>query len=212
MLTAIILAAGDSVRMKAVKPLMPWNDLPFIEHVCRALRQAGIERRIAVLGRKHKEILQSWQPQGEEIAINHKPEDGQLSSLRAGLEYMRKNILKDGTDGGSILICLADQPLIRPETYTAVMASHINHPECIIIPRVPRPDRKPGDPPYKRGHPIIIPAKDVHLCEEGPLDKGLHWTTHHPSVKIYDLDVSDMGIIRDFDTPESYQALLSEKM
>ena len=212
MLTAIILAAGDSVRMKAVKPLMPWHGLPFIEHVCRALRQAGIERRIAVLGRKHREILQSWQPQGEEIAVNPKPEDGQLSSLRTGLEYMRKKMPKDEADCCSVLICLADQPLIRPETYTAVIRSHVSNPDCIIIPRVPRPDRKPGDPPYKRGHPIIIPAKDVHLCEEGPLDSGLHWVTHHPSVKIFDLDVPDIGIIRDFDTPESYQALLSENI
>jgi len=29
---------------------------------------------------------------------------------------------------------------------------------------------------------------------------------------VLDLDVPDMGIIRDFDTPESYQALLAENL
>ena len=212
MATAIILAAGDSVRMKAVKPLMPLNGLPFIEHVCRALRQAGISRRIAVLGRRHKEILQSWKPQGEHIAINPKPEDGQLSSLRAGLAYMAANA-KNGEnpeESASIMICLADQPLIKAETYSAVLRYGENNPGSIIIPRVPRPDRKPGDPPYKRGHPIIIPHELLHLCLEGPLDKGLHWATHHPAAKVLDLDVADPAIIRDFDTPEAYHALLAE--
>ena len=211
MATAIILAAGDSVRMKAVKPLMPWNGLPFIEHVCRALRQAGIRRRIAVLGRRHKEILQAWQPQGEHIAINPKPEDGQLSSLRAGLAYMTANpAIFGGDNAGGIMICLADQPLIKAETYSAVWRCAKNNPGSIIIPRVPRPNRQPDDPPYKRGHPIIIPQNLVHLCLEGPLDKGLHWATHHPAAKVLDLDVADPAIIRDFDTPEAYQALLAE--
>ena len=209
MITAIILAAGDSVRMKAIKPLMPWKGLPFIEHVCQALRQAGMERRIAVLGRKSSEILKSWQPQGEHIAINSKPEDGQLSSLRAGLAYMTANPEIFGGDC-AIMICLADQPLIKAETYSAVLRCHEDNPGSIIIPRVPRPDRKPGDSPFKRGHPIIIPQNLVHLCLEGPLDKGLHWATHHPAAKALDLDVADMGIIRDFDTPEAYHALLAE--
>lgn len=212
MTTAIILAAGDSVRMKAIKPLMPWKGLPFIEHVCQALRQAGMERRIAVLGHKSSEILKSWQPQGEHIAINPKPEDGQLSSLRAGLAYMAANPeIFGGDNAGGIMICLADQPLIKAETYSAVLRCSSENSGSIIIPRVPRPNRQPGDPPYKRGHPIIVPQNLIHLCLEGPLDKGLHWVTHHPSAKIVDLDVPDMSIIRDFDTPESYQELIMER-
>lgn len=205
MLSAVVLAAGDSVRMKAIKPLMLWNGLPFIEHICRALRQAGIDRRIAVLGRKHKEILQAWQPQGEYIAINQHPEDGQLSSLRAGIACMEKENFC-----GDLMVCLADQPLIKAETYSAVLRCAAENPGKIIIPRVPRLGRQPGEPPYKRGHPIIIPQNLVHLCKDGPLDKGLHWVTHHPSVKIYDLNVNDRAVIRDFDTPESYMELLAE--
>ncbi len=63
---------------------------------------------------------------------------------------------------------------------------------------------------YKRGHPIIIPRKCLRLCFEGPLDKGLHWVTHHPSALLADLDVKDREIIRDFDTPEDYQRLIGK--
>lgn len=209
MISAVVLAAGDSVRMKSVKPLLLWKGLPFIEHVCAALRFAGIKDRAVVLGRRHADILKKWQPQGEKIAVNPNPDDGQLSSLRAGLELLRST--GGISSSGGLLICLADQPLIKPETFAAVCQCWKQHKDSIIIPRVPRPCRKPGESPFKRGHPIILPAAAVHLCCAGPLDKGLHWVTHHPSVKIFDLDVDDNAVIRDFDTPEAYSALLAEE-
>ncbi|MEA3306273.1 MAG: hypothetical protein U9Q34_00630, partial [Elusimicrobiota bacterium] len=85
--------------------------------------------------------------------------------------------------------------------------------DCIIIPKVKRPKNvvypktpKPY-PPYKRGHPIIIPKIYWHLCFEGPEDKGLHWVTHHPQVKVLDLFVDDDNILKDFDTPEDYKSI-----
>ncbi len=216
MISAILLAAGESSRMRRPlaelaaptaanaallrpKPLLLWKGLPFIEHVCAALRSAGVEDRVAVLGRAAAEILAVWKPAGEKIAVNPRPEDGQLSSLRTGLE---------AADGASeaFMVCLADQPTIAPESYGAVIAAWRERPDHIVIPRTFRT----SDARMKRGHPIIIPAAHRGLCLEGPLDKGLHWVTHHPSVKIADLDVDDAEIIRDFDTPEDYAGLAKE--
>ena len=203
-LSAIILAAGDSSRMGAPKAALKWRGLTFIEHVCAALRAAGVEDRVAVLGRASGEILAAWRPAGEKTVINPKPEDGQLSSLRAGLAAA-------DSAAEAFLVCLADQPTIAPDTYKQVVSFWASNKGSIVIPRVPRPDRKPGEPQFKRGHPIIIPAICRQLCFEGPLDKGLHWVTHHPSVKVADLDVADPGIIRDFDTPQDYEYLGLEK-
>ncbi|MDT8287926.1 MAG: NTP transferase domain-containing protein, partial [Elusimicrobiales bacterium] len=104
----------------------------------------------------------------------------------------------------AFMVCLADQPTISPESYKAVIAAWRAQPDHIVIPRTFRA----SDSRMKRGHPIIIPAAHRRLCFEGPLDKGLHWVTHHPSVKILDLDLDDKEIIRDFDTPEDYAGLL----
>jgi len=196
MLSAVILAAGESSRMGRPKALLEWRGLPFIEHVCDALRSAGVEDRVAVLGRAEKEILAAWQPSGEKIAVNPRPEDGQLSSLRAGLEAADPS-------AEAFLVCLADQPTIAPATYRAVIDRWRAEKGSIIIPRTFRA----SDSRMKRGHPIIIPSAHRRLCFEGPLDKGLHWVTHHPSVKIADLDLDDAEIIRDFDTPEDYAGL-----
>lgn len=189
--------------MGSPKALLSWRGRPFIEHVCAALRAAGVEDRVAVLGRDSARILAAWQPAGENVVVNPKPEDGQLSSLRAGLEAADEN-------AEAVMVCLADQPTIKPGTYAEVTAAWRGHKDSIVIPRVPRPGRKDGEPPFKRGHPIIIPAEFLGLCFAGPLDKGLHWVTHHPSVKIYDLDSDDQGIIRDFDNPGDYEKLCVE--
>ena len=196
MISAIILAAGDSSRMGRPKALLEWRGLPFIEHVCAALRSEGVEDRLAVLGRAEAEILAVWKPAGEKVAVNPRPEDGQLSSLRAGLEAADKA-------AEAFMVCLADQPTIAPATYRAVIDRWRADKDAIVIPRTFRA----SDARMKRGHPIIIPAAHRGLCFEGPLDKGLHWVTHHPSVKIVDLDLDDKEIIRDFDTPEDYAGL-----
>ncbi len=179
------------------KALLQWRGKPFIEHVCSALRAAGVEDRVAVLGRASSEILAAWTPAGEKVAVNLKPENGQLSSLRTGLglasEYSE-----------AFLVCLADQPTVLPETYKRIIDFWSLRKDRIVIPRAIRP----ADSRLKRGHPVIIPAALRHLCFEGPLDKGLHWVTHNPLARTADLEVTDLEIIRDFDTPEDYEALV----
>ncbi len=196
MLSAIVLAAGDSSRMGRPKALLQWKGKPFIEHVCEALRRAGVADRVVVLGGASREILAAWPPAGEKVALNPHPEHGQLSSLRAGLKDV------SGSAEG-YMVCLADQPTVQVETYRRIIAFWEENRDCIVIPRTLRE----SDSRLKRGHPIIIPAAHKRLCLEGPLEKGLHWVTHHPSVKVADLDVKDPEIIRDFDTPEDYAAL-----
>ncbi|HAT71246.1 MAG TPA: hypothetical protein DCS63_00330 [Elusimicrobia bacterium] len=196
MLSAIILAAGESSRMGRPKALLEWRGKAFIEHVCSSLRAAGVADRVVVLGRASSEIIKAWTPAGEKIAVNPKPENGQLSSLRAGLAAV-----SEFSEG--FMVCLADQPTIDVETYKKVIACWLLNRNSIVIPRTFRA----ADSRLKRGHPIIIPAAHKALCFEGPLDKGLHWVTHHPSVKVTDLEVKDPEIIRDFDTPEDYKTL-----
>jgi len=185
--------------MGSPKALLQWRGLPFIEHVCAALREAGIPDRVVVLGRDSERILAAWRPGGEKVAVNPRPEDGQLSSLRAGLEAAEK-------DSAAFLVCLADQPTIAPGTYRAVLDCWLANRGSVVIPRFFRA----SDARLKRGHPIVIPAVQRGLCFEGPLEKGLHWVTHHPAVKVLDLDVKDPEIIRDIDTPEDYAALITK--
>ncbi|MHB0994845.1 MAG: nucleotidyltransferase family protein [Elusimicrobiales bacterium] len=197
MISAIVLAAGGSERMGRPKALLQWRGRPFLEHVCDALRRAGVEDRVVVLGSASKEILAAWTPAGEKVAVNLHPEHGQLSSLRAGLKDAA-----GAADG--YMVCLADQPTIPVDTYKEIIEFWSNNKASIVIPRTFRA----ADASMKRGHPIIIPAVHRALFYEAPPEKGLHWVTHHSSVHVADLEVKDPEIIRDFDTPEEYEALV----
>ena len=197
MLSAVILAAGDSSRMGRPKALLEWRGLPFIEHVCAALRKAGVEDRVVVLGKSSAEILAAWHPAGEKVAVNVKPENGQLSSLKAGL-------LDASPAAEGYMVCLADQPTVPADTYKKIIAFWSERKDQVGIPKTFRA----LDSRFKRGHPVILPASARALCFEAPLEKGLHWVTHHSSVQVADLEVKDPEVIRDFDTPEDYEALV----
>ncbi|MFA6434491.1 MAG: nucleotidyltransferase family protein [Elusimicrobiales bacterium] len=209
MITALVLAGGGSSRMGRTKALLEYGGRTFLETVCAGAASIPARETIVVLGRSRAEVLAAWKPGKIKVAFNETPELGQISSVRAGLELA-------APDAEAAMICLVDQPLIKPETYEQIAGFWRSHKESLVIPKCVRtgaagpPALRSSDPLfYKRGHPILIPRKYFQLCFDGPHDKGLHWVTHHPSVKVLDLAVDDDGVIRDFDTPEEYQNLCS---
>jgi len=231
MLSALILAGGDSSRMGRTKALLEYGGRTFLEAVCAGVRAAGVKETIVILGASRKEVLAAWKPEREKIAFNETPELGQIASVRAGLALVSR-------EAGAVMIALVDQPTIEPGTYKLIADFWRSNKDFLIIPKCRRtaePQTTSHEPqasgdqspvtshrtdsadyplstihyplPFKRGHPIIIPRKYFPLCSEGPADKGLHWVTHHPSAKVLDLVVEDLEIIRDFDTPEEYKEL-----
>ncbi|MFH1620048.1 MAG: nucleotidyltransferase family protein, partial [bacterium] len=156
-------------------------------------RAAGISDITVVLGRHAEAVKMGWKIKGERIVLNPEPEKGQISSLRAGLKRLPP-------DADAMFLCLADQPLVSPSTCERLLECWRVNPGNIIIPGYKG----------KRGHPIILPKQVWELCFSGPDDLGLHWVTHHSSVKVTDMDVNDPGTVRDVDTPEDYERVRDE--
>ena len=128
MISAIILAAGDSSRMGSPKALLKLGNRNFIEEVCVALSEAGIEDICAVLGSHHAAITGLWKRGSERIVINPEPEKGQISSLRCGLKDVPGN-------AEAVLICLVDQPLVKAGTIKKIIeASGWWHGRLTVIP------------------------------------------------------------------------------
>ncbi|MBI4657140.1 MAG: nucleotidyltransferase family protein [Elusimicrobia bacterium] len=209
--SAIVLAAGDSKRMGRPKALLEWRGKFFVEHLCENLRLAGVEDRIVVIGKDSKTILSAWKPKGEKTAVNPRPDMGQISSFRTGVEAA-------GDFAEGYMVCLVDQPMIKPETYKQIINLWTANKDCIVIPKYLKQVTShksqvtslKSQTQFKRGHPIIIPAVYRSLCFEGPLEKGLHWVTHHQSARIAEAEVEDKNILKDFDLPEDYEQLSSK--
>jgi molybdenum cofactor cytidylyltransferase len=109
----IILAAGASVRFGQPKQLIKLRGKYLIERVLDAALKSRLDLVVLVLGHEYQSILQALgakvsHPQLE-VVINHKYQEGQSSSLKAGLVTVQKAF-------SSVMYLLADQPMINSNT------------------------------------------------------------------------------------------------
>jgi len=196
MITGIVLAAGDSSRMGKPKAILPVENTIFLEKICTNLKKAGVGEIVVVLGSHAREIEKIWVKDGEKAVINKKPEDGQLSSLKVGVDEVKA---KDGLN--SIIICLVDLPQVAVKTYIDLIDFWKEHECSIVVPRYNG----------KGGHPVIIDRKFLNSIRIAPLDEGLHWVMRRHHDSIFKLDVNDPGVVRDVDTMEDYEKYIEDK-
>src|SRR4029453_3896169 len=90
-LSAVILAAGDSSRMGAPKAalLTPDGDT-FVGRIVRTLREGHVHDLVIVTGRHHDEVIRALTRDrlmpSPRIVRNPDPSRGQLSSMLAGMD------------------------------------------------------------------------------------------------------------------------------
>src|SRR4051812_40896711 len=107
MTPAIVLAAGASSRMGRPKALLPAGDRTFIRRILDSLHEGGVVDAVVVVRPGHDEVTAEIEASGLARAVlNLRADEGQLSSLLAGLE----SIDHPGVD--AVLVTLVDAPLI----------------------------------------------------------------------------------------------------
>jgi bifunctional UDP-N-acetylglucosamine pyrophosphorylase / glucosamine-1-phosphate N-acetyltransferase len=117
--SAIILAAGKSTRMKSRRP-KPLHDIcgrPMLEYVLRACYEAGCDRVMCVVGHGKDEIVSQfggdkrihWIEQTEQLGTGH--------AARMCEAELKKH-------GGDIFILTGDGPLIRGEVLRTLLGAH----------------------------------------------------------------------------------------
>jgi bifunctional UDP-N-acetylglucosamine pyrophosphorylase/glucosamine-1-phosphate N-acetyltransferase len=118
-LTAIILAAGKSTRMKSKKPkaLHEVCGLPMLEHVLRACYGAGCGRILMVVGHGKEEIVSYF---GHDRRIHWIEQTEQLGTGHAA--RMCEAELKK--EHGDVFILAGDGPLIRSEVLQTLLQAH----------------------------------------------------------------------------------------
>jgi bifunctional UDP-N-acetylglucosamine pyrophosphorylase/glucosamine-1-phosphate N-acetyltransferase len=118
-LTAIVLAAGKSTRMKSRKPkaLHEICGRPMLEYVLRACYGAGVDRILMVVGHGKDEIIAHF---GSDKRIHWIEQTEQLGTGHAA--RMCEPELKKHT--GDVFILAGDGPLIRSEVLRTLHQVH----------------------------------------------------------------------------------------
>lgn len=189
MISAILLAAGQSKRMGELKQLMPFGQSTIVEQAVDNLLGSAVNEVIVVVGYKAEDVIKAIAAKPIKLAINPDYEQGMSTSIIAGL-----NLVHGRVQG--VMLALGDQPLVNSQTIDRLIEEFYNHDKGIAVPTYQG----------RRGHPIIfaIKYKEQMLKLRGDVG-GRQIIEDHPG-DVLEVAVNSESIVADFDTTDDYQA------
>jgi len=184
---AIVLAAGESRRMKVPKLLLAYQDKTIIEKVIENVTNSEVGRTLVVVGCNKDEI---WGAIGDlpvSCCYNEEYKMGMLSSVKAGFRSLPGAF-------EAVLVFAGDQPMISPEAINIVIKAYRQSGKGIVIPVYQK----------KRGHPLLINCKYREEIEKLEAHEGLRGLAEKFPEDVLEVEVNLPGILVDIDTPEEY--------
>jgi CTP:molybdopterin cytidylyltransferase MocA len=170
--------------MGTSKQLLPVNGRPAVRVCAETIIAAGIRDIVVVLGPNGAEVAAALEGLPVRIVHNPDPRSDMAGSARVGFAAI-------SPAGTSVLICLADHPLVLSSSLRRIMEEHAAHPDAIVVPHH-------GG---KRGHPTLFPRE---VLREIPAGRTLRDLLHDHAARIRMLRIDDPGILLDMDTPAEY--------
>lgn len=190
-ISAVILAAGKSVRMGQQKMLMPWGNTTVLGKVIETLQAAGVKditlvtnstTALQITNYKH---LHRAQAQVLPITLNDGGE--MLESIQLGLQAQKPT-------AQATLICLGDQPQVEERSVRNVCDIFRENQSSIVVPSYQ----------MRRGHPWLIARKlwDEVLQMRAPESMRDFLNSHKDD--IFYVECDSPSILQDLDTPADY--------
>jgi molybdenum cofactor cytidylyltransferase len=187
MISAILLAAGESNRMGQPKQLMPFSYSTIVERTIDNLLNSAVSETIVVLGHREEEIRKTIASKPLKIAINPDYQQGMSTSIIAGLKQVDKR-------APAVLIALGDQPFVDTQTINSLVEAFIANKKGIIIPVYQG----------RRGNPVIVAIKYKNELLNLKGDVGGREIIKRHSDDVFEVAVNCEGVLLDIDTMENY--------
>lgn len=188
MITAIILAAGESKRMGQPKMLMPWGKSTVLQTVISTFQAAGIKDILVVTGGAHQQV-ETLIGKTVQTVYNENYKDGEmLSSIQLGLSVKKR-------EASAALICLGDQPQVEERSVRSICNAYLANKSQLVVPSYE----------MQRGHPWLVarPLWDELLEMKAPKTPRDFLKKH--ARMIHYVNVGTPSILTDLDTPEDYE-------
>lgn len=191
MISAILLAAGESRRMGQFKQLLPLGDKSFVEHCADNLLGSRVDEVIIVTGHRDIEVRRAVGERPVRFAHNPEYRSGMASSIKCGVRSLSE-------DAQAFVLALVDQPQIGSDAINLVVEAYEKEQALIVIPAFEG----------RNGHPILL---DLRLREEilaVDAEQGLRKVVSAHREKVKRVEVTSRSILDDFDLPEDYVRIL----
>ncbi|HYV04128.1 MAG TPA: molybdenum cofactor cytidylyltransferase [Blastocatellia bacterium] len=188
MVSAIVLAAGESKRMGRFKQLLTLGGKTFVECCVDNLLASKANEVIVVTGHRDSEVRAALSGRQVRFVQNPDYRDGMASSVKAGVSALPE-------DATSCLIALVDQPEIGIDVFNLVIDTYSQESPLIVLPAYRG----------RRGHPILLDLKLKDEILEMDPGLGLRQVLNAHQTQTRYVEVETESVLLDFDTPEDYQ-------
>jgi CTP:molybdopterin cytidylyltransferase MocA len=191
MISAILLAGGESRRMGEFKQLLRLGEKTFVEHCADNLLASRVDELVIVTGHRKSEVERSVGDRAVKFAHNHDYRSGMASSVKCGVQA-----ISHGSQ--AFVIALVDQPTIGAHVVDSLIETYESMRPLIVIPAYDG----------RTGHPVLF---DVSLKDEIQFmdpERGLRAVVKAHSNEIAWIEASDRSVLEDCDLPEDYARLI----
>jgi molybdenum cofactor cytidylyltransferase len=184
---AIVLAAGRSSRMGAVKALLDLGGELALARVLRLVREASL-RASVVLGH-HADAIRAaidFARAGVGVVVNPAPDRGQSSSVQCGAASL--------PPGASLLLWPVDHARVEAATLATLLAAFRARDRAIelVVPSW-------GG---RRGHPLLAGPAAVDELRALRDGEPAHQVLRRDPARVHHVEVADRFVVADFDTPQ----------
>jgi molybdenum cofactor cytidylyltransferase len=185
----LLLAAGLARRMGRQKLVLPLRGEPIVRRAAAALSR-HVDDLIVVTGHDENAVRAALAGLPARFVSNPRPEDGQASSVAAGVRA-----LAPGTD--AVIVALGDQPDLPDPVVPALLEAWRRTGRPVVAPR------------YRgtQANPVLFGASVFPELAALAGDGGARAVVRADPTRVAWVDV-DAPVPADVDTPEDYERLM----
>jgi molybdenum cofactor cytidylyltransferase len=186
-LAVVILAAGESRRMGFPKLFAEWRKKTFAECLIQASRHPRVGITRIVIGAHQDEVRRklNWNP--KDIVLNADWEQGQLSSVQAGIYSLPEN-----ATAGMILWPI-DHPAASADLFAKLIEEFDASGSAIVLPTYEG----------KRGHPVIFRADLYQELLNASPDVGARQVVWAHADDVREVPTKDEAVVVNFNDREA---------
>src|SRR5216683_5182993 len=168
------------------KALLPYREGTFLTHLIEVTRDPRIGVTRVVLGAGAEVIRAIAKLDPSIVALNPEWEQGQLSSICAGL----RSLEEIDTDG--IVLCPVDHPLVSARLVSDLVERFYDHKKAIVLPTYNG----------RRGHPVIFSNALFSELQAAPADKGARSVVWAHADDVLEVPTDEEGVVLNINDPD----------